>query len=276
LKDSRDTLTLKEQDLMEHFKKTYATLSKSREVHRLKLKPSLANLKAENLEDLEDAEIKRLEKVSSLIKSVRSGILSEEKRVLQKFVVRVINACHIMHIMFDSLLHPSDNVPDDARPPARRTLKHLMRHQTREQNSSPPEAANDSGLERRKFLTLKYAGLKLSHKAVMKEIGQIIKKDDVECSKIVSDGSGNAIDVSENVISDINPLDGMDSSPDITSFKNRCNKVAIRTRQQIYEGYVNSLRSRLHDVFSQIRFKQQEERTWSEQFAQLCAQMKEP
>merc|ERR1712224_77906 len=156
------------------------------------------------------------------------------------------------------------------------TLKHLMRHQAREQNSSPPEAANDSGLERRKFLTLKYAGLKLSHKAVMKEIGQIIKKDDVECSKIVSDGSGNAIDVSENVTSDINPLDGMDSSPDITSFKNRCNKVAIRTRQQIYEGYVNSLRSRLHDVFSQIRFKQQEERTWSEQFAQLCAQMKEP
>mmetsp|Transcript_21485 Transcript_21485/g.43109 ORF Transcript_21485/g.43109 Transcript_21485/m.43109 type:complete len:566 (-) Transcript_21485:339-2036(-) len=179
-------VTEQEAQIMSRFSQKCAQFDKSRENHKIKMKPSLATRETKKLDDLESRETSRVRKACEFIKVMRGRVVTVEKSNLSTFVAHTVNSHHLMVQIFDSLVHPSDTVPDAARPPARRTLKHLLRHQARLQKSGGDgnEEQKGQGVPR-KLLSLTYPGLKFDHIEVLEQIHQTVVKDDKEADGII-------------------------------------------------------------------------------------------
>jgi len=292
MKDRCTKLTESVDEVMASFRSQYDSLERSRERHKLRMKPGLAAKENRKLDELENAESSRLVKACDFIKTIRKSILDLETKHLDCFVKNIVDTCIMMLMVFDSLLHTEDIKPDDARPPARRTMKHLLRHQARVKNSGQDAKSGEpgaDGLFPRKFLVLNYSGLKFSHTALMKELSRTISDDDVAIDAIrplqseKTEGEGDdpavAADGKEADDGGAEEQDGggtgvVASSSDIKSFKNKCNRIAYRGREAMYEEYLLGLRSRFISMLAELRLKQQEESGWSVQFRQMCDKLR--
>lgn len=292
MKDRCTKLTESVDEVMASFRSQYDSLERSRERHKLRMKPGLAAKENRKLDELENAENSRLVKACDFIKTIRKSILDLETKHLDCFVKNIVDTCIMMLMVFDSLLHTEDIKPDDARPPARRTMKHLLRHQARVKNSGQDAKSGEAGADGlfpRKFLVLNYSGLKFSHTALMKELSRTISDDDVAIDAIrplqseKTEGEGDdpaaAADGKKADDGGAEEQDGggtgvVASSSDIKSFKNKCNRIAYRGREAMYEEYLVGLRSRFISMLAELRLKQQEESGWSVQFRQMCDKLR--
>lgn len=286
----KSTLMEEEELTMQTFRKEYKSLSEVKEAHRRRLKPSLANQKNERLRELQAEENKRSKKAVELIRKTRAALMRSEKTQLKTFVKQMMDSCKLLLLIFDSLLHPKDIHPDDARPPARRTLKHLLRHKSRmEKGNQLPKGEGKEGYDPRKFLIVNYAGLKLEHTVIMHTIAGVVKKDDAAAEKIGKPEADEqskdteAKEGAEGVVNeDQNVGEGGETKEDTVEaklsetmkyFKNKCNKMAVRERGNTYRIYTKSLQERCENMLAEVRLAQQDEGMWAKNFAEMCQEM---
>ena len=65
------------------------------------------------------------------------------------------------------------------------------------------------------------------------------------------------------------------STETIKAFKNKCNKMVLRERNNVYKAYLDRLKSRCEDMISEIRLVEADEVTWSKAFARTCDQIRQ-
>ncbi len=263
----REKLGRAEAVSLTHFRTTYKKLSGTRARIERQLKPSLARLESSVLGRLMKEEAERSGAAMALIRTTRDTLMDLEQTELESFVKQTIDTCTLMFSLFDSLVHEPDVVPDPARPPERRTLKHLLRHQARvDLGNAPPEGKGGSSLDPRKFLVVSYQGLALSHRAIMEDILKEARGASAAENEAASGEPEGADGDEKNQVV---------STETIKAFKNKCNKMVLRERNNVYKAYLDRLKSRCEDMISEIRLVEADEVTWSKAFARTCDQIRQ-